>query len=223
MRVGMPPSAGRSPGLGFLAVIAQQRPGDVEKRIADRRHLPVHDRRQPRVPVGVHDVGELVVAVHARREVGGRLRRNQSEATSRSRQLAHLERVQEGTTAVDLGGSWKPSGLPKPANPWAFQSSPAGPASLRPSMSWKARPRRAWRSVSNGRPSRPSGSSRRSPHQVNGLPSTSPLSSAATSSACGTSVPFSARSGGSRAAVRSAAARRRAGRASATPCPGRRG
>ena len=59
-------------GAGVLAVVAQQAPAQVQQRIADCGHLPVHDRGQPgRSAVRVHDVGELVVAVH---DAGGVVR-----------------------------------------------------------------------------------------------------------------------------------------------------
>ena len=49
-------------------------PAQVELGIADRAHLPVHDCRQLRWrAVFVHDVGELVVAVHHARDEVDRL------------------------------------------------------------------------------------------------------------------------------------------------------
>ena len=91
-------------GARLFAVVAQQRPGEVEQRIADRRHLPVHDRGQSRrLPVREHHVGELVVAVHdARLVVRGPVAAQPVGGLVQAGKVAHLVGVEEGQPAVDL-------------------------------------------------------------------------------------------------------------------------
>ena len=118
-----------------------------------------------------HHVGELVVAVHQARDVVDRAVRPQPGGRLvEAGQLAALDALEERRPAVHLALVEALGPAQVRRGPWP--ASPPRDSSAMPSTSWKARPRRASRSVSKGAGHCAPGRHRRppvdEPHQVEG-------------------------------------------------------